>query len=447
MAPSKRGIISTPIVVRKSARPSVRARSVEDGSEDTTTTKSTAEITLGKRGPKAKTNSAPLQKKSKTGAEAKVQKPNANSGKNYLNEDEVDRRIQKALANERVMVAQTLSNARGQGGIDQLSFDMEAEVAKQVSVATQVIQAKADKELAEALGLNKEAGTSMSANVPKAFRIPKLPVAPQDSETDVESDESGQPYDSDSEDENKTGDLIDPVVVPKSIVSESRGKRDPHPPPASFWQDNTTPPAGMAPIAGNERNFGAIKSKLRQETDRLTSELRQSRFPTNRVAVHNRILTTHLEEVARVVSRARMKLECVSSNDPALQKAVRCLEQANAGLGLAKRATVHEVDVARLADSHGMAVVTASEARTSVTKGLAERSQFVLKQLKQAEVDAATLARLNTSLSKNVQSSLQPHSHAEKKRARKPTKVGKSSKCFNCQGYGHLARDCKLPKA
>ena len=57
---------------------------------------------------------------------------------------------------------------------------------------------------------------------------------------------------------------------------------------------------------------------------------------------------THIEECERALAKAKLRLEHVSSDDPALAQTMKRLEQLEAGLGVAREHAEHELNVSRL---------------------------------------------------------------------------------------------------
>jgi hypothetical protein len=140
--------------------------------------------------------------------------------------------------------------------------------------------------------------------------------------------------------------------------------------------------------------ISGVKATLSQSLEKLEKDLGKHQFPTARVATQNTIMEYHVNELLRVLAKAKIKLDLISGEKDKenILKVGLSLEQLKVGLEVAKKAVIHEAEIAKVAQKHGMAVVEATEGQTTISKGLDERVQFMVSGIKK---DRAYTAQIN----------------------------------------------------
>ena len=147
--------------------------------------------------------------------------------------------------------------------------------------------------------------------------------------------------------------------------------------------------------------------------------------PVFRIAKAAAVARTHIEECERVLELGKRQLENVSSNDPAFAKAMRRFGQLGAGLEVAKAHAEHELHASILLNAHGSAFLVEHETKSDLPAAWAARETFLLAKRKKRQVDEAQIAA----------------AHALQTGA--STKVADpEKKCWNCDGSGHISRNC-----
>jgi hypothetical protein len=141
--------------------------------------------------------------------------------------------------------------------------------------------------------------------------------------------------------------------------------------------------------------LSGVKATLSQTLEKLEKDLGKHQYPTARVATQNTIMEYHVTELLRVLAKARGKLDLIGAEkdkDNVLKVGIS-LDQLKAGLEVAKKAVIHEAEIAKVAHKHGMAVVEATEGQTTISKGLDERVQFMVSGIKKDRADNAQITR------------------------------------------------------
>ena len=139
---------------------------------------------------------------------------------------------------------------------------------------------------------------------------------------------------------------------------------------------------------------------------KLERELTSLKAPVFRIAKTAAVSHAHLEECERLLEKAKVRLEHVSSNDPAFAQAMRRLDQLGAGLEVAKGQADHELQAAKLLDAHGAAFLVEHETVRDLPPAWAARESYLLAKRKKRQVDAATIATAHLAQPKVVQAPL-----------------------------------------
>jgi hypothetical protein len=142
--------------------------------------------------------------------------------------------------------------------------DTRVEIERQVKLATVQIEAKAAMELDAVLAdreKGKEKEKTTSTPLRKRVRLANAET-PVRSAAQVLEDVSSDSEKEDEEEEEETfsKDGKDPgagaAAAAATTSAKTLGKRDPRPPPASFYLERTPAPEELMPIAGSELKFG-----------------------------------------------------------------------------------------------------------------------------------------------------------------------------------------------
>jgi hypothetical protein len=157
-------------------------------------------------------------------------------------------------------MSQALALRRAERATD--AINNRAEIDRQVKLATIQLEAKAALELDAAMGQAQiqsqpEAFASSTPRVSGAaqMRARATPVVARELPIVVEEDDDDNVENEAEDTHGKESEPVSSAAAAASTV-KALGKRDPHPPPSSFWMDRVEAPAAMGEIAGSEFKFG-----------------------------------------------------------------------------------------------------------------------------------------------------------------------------------------------